>query len=71
MNFQNPKTNQLWASTQISTNATETTLANAIRGYFNLVWGAPISVTKYMYDAAGNLTINQLASVKNVFVITV
>ncbi len=63
--------NQLWASTQISTNASADVLANAIKGYYSLVWGAPISVTLTMYNASGNVTTNVLRSVKNVYNITV
>jgi hypothetical protein len=66
MNIQNPLNNQLWASPQISTNATAGTFENAIRGYYSLVWGAPISVAKQMFDSAGNLTTNVLNAARSV-----
>lgn len=46
-------------------------MQTAIQGFFNLVWGAPISVTLTMYNASGNVTTNVLQSVKNVYNITV
>jgi hypothetical protein len=36
-----------------------------------MVWGAPITVGKFMYDSVGNLTNNQSISIKNVYVISV
>ncbi len=71
MNIQNPLNNQLWASAQLSTNATASQFEQAIKGFHSLVWGAPISVTKEMYDVNGTVTTNQLSAVKNVFTIYV
>ena len=71
MNIQNPFNSQLWQSAQISTTASASTFQNAISGYYGMVWGAPISVSKQMLDASGNITSNQSAAVKNVYTITV
>lgn len=46
-------------------------MQKAIQGYYNLVWSAPISVTRTMYNASGNVTTNVLESVKTVYNITV
>lgn len=71
MNLQNPLNNQLWASARISTNATASQVENALKGFYNLAWGAPISVDKQMFDVNDTLTTNVSLSVKSVFTIFV
>ena len=70
--FQNPKdTTSLTQSNTLSTNMTAYDFYIATRGFYSNVWGAGISVYKYMYDLDGNLTTVASDSVKNVFQIVV
>jgi hypothetical protein len=61
----------MWQSSLLNTNMSAWEFNVGVRTFYSNVWGAPISVLKYMYDENGNPTSNVLRSVKTVFTILV
>ena len=63
LNILNPKTNNMWSSGQIRTNASSYDLYKAINGYYSSVFGVGVSVTCVMYDVSNAITAESSLSV--------
>lgn len=71
LNIQNPKTNQMWASDQISTKSGTWPLTVAIQNFYYSTWGIGVAVNLIMYDVNNIVTTSSKLGVKYVYTVNV
>ena len=71
LNIQNPKTNQMWASDQISTKSGTWPLTVAIQNFYYSTWGIGVAVNLIMYDVNNAVTTSSKLGVKYVYSVNV